>query len=250
MQTIRIAAGSVIVLFFSAIALSSAPAQTVTSGAPGNPLQLLKIVEQPNKAKGKSHASSLARSSAKVTAKIAAKTTVKTTVKTTAKAKTRTRTAAGKQIKSHGIVAQAKQAPSPTPVAPAPASASIWPTVNSVPLAQVATADLAAQPAAASAEPVLGEIVISGQTVHVASPDEVNDLDLAAGDHAAKADSIAPENTARETPAMTEAAPALHQGDVGNTSWILQVLAALGGAVAAGSAAWFLIGSAPQRTYG
>jgi hypothetical protein len=28
------------------------------------------------------------------------------------------------------------------------------------------------------------------------------------------------------------------------------VLAALGGAVAAGSAAWLLIGSAPQRMYG
>jgi hypothetical protein len=37
---------------------------------------------------------------------------------------------------------------------------------------------------------------------------------------------------------------------VGSASWFAQVLAALGGAVAAGSAAWFLIGSAPQRTYG
>ena len=39
-------------------------------------------------------------------------------------------------------------------------------------------------------------------------------------------------------------------GEVGSTSWILQVMAALGGAVAAGSVAWFLIGAAPQRTYG
>ena len=47
------------------------------------------------------------------------------------------------------------------------------------------------------------------------------------------------------------AVPPPQQGsDVGSTSWIMQVLAALGGAVAAGSVAWFLIGSTPQRTYG
>jgi len=31
------------------------------------------------------------------------------------------------------------------------------------------------------------------------------------------------------------------------TSWILQVLAALGGAIAAGTVAWFLMRSAPPR---
>jgi hypothetical protein len=36
---------------------------------------------------------------------------------------------------------------------------------------------------------------------------------------------------------------------VGSASWIAQVLAALGGAVAAGTVAWFLIGSGPVRTY-
>ncbi len=39
-------------------------------------------------------------------------------------------------------------------------------------------------------------------------------------------------------------------GPVGSASWIAQVLAALGGAVAAGAVAWFLIGSGPLRTYG
>jgi hypothetical protein len=37
---------------------------------------------------------------------------------------------------------------------------------------------------------------------------------------------------------------------VGGASWIAQVLAALGGAVAAGAVAWFLIGGGPVRTYG
>jgi hypothetical protein len=37
---------------------------------------------------------------------------------------------------------------------------------------------------------------------------------------------------------------------VGSASWIAQVLAAFGGAVAAGVVAWFLIGGGPQRMYG
>lgn len=37
---------------------------------------------------------------------------------------------------------------------------------------------------------------------------------------------------------------------VGSASWIAQLLAALGGAIAAGAVAWFLIRPAPERTYG
>jgi|SRR5271169_706068 len=37
---------------------------------------------------------------------------------------------------------------------------------------------------------------------------------------------------------------------IGSASWITQVLAALGGAIAAGAVAWFLIGAGPVRTYG
>lgn len=36
---------------------------------------------------------------------------------------------------------------------------------------------------------------------------------------------------------------------VGSASWIVQLLAALGGAIAAGAVAWFLIRPAPERTY-
>ena len=103
--------------------------------------------------------------------------------------------------------------------------------------------------------------------MQVASPDDVNALDLAADDQdaagakaatpsdvadpdpepAAQAMVAAPEPAAQAmvaTPAPQDASP------IGSASWIAQVLAALGGAVAAGSVAWFLIGSGPQRTYG
>lgn len=39
-------------------------------------------------------------------------------------------------------------------------------------------------------------------------------------------------------------------GPVGSASWIAHVLAALGGAIAAGAVAWFLIRPAPERNYG
>ena len=48
-------------------------------------------------------------------------------------------------------------------------------------------------------------------------------------------------------PRLSHRPPALA---VGSPGWIAQVMAALAGAVAAGTIAWFLIGSAPQRTYG
>jgi hypothetical protein len=39
-------------------------------------------------------------------------------------------------------------------------------------------------------------------------------------------------------------------GAMGSASWIAQLLAALGGAIAAGAVAWFLIRPAPERNYG
>jgi hypothetical protein len=108
--------------------------------------------------------------------------------------------------------------------------------------------------------------------VRVTSADTGNDL--AASNREAPADTVVPATsagvtganmtaTAAASPTATsdaaepERAPdavaafvAQPRNEVGSTSWILQVMAALGGAVAAGSVAWFLTGSAPQRTFG
>ena len=54
---------------------------------------------------------------------------------------------------------------------------------------------------------------------------------------------------AEPTPTVVAAAHE-DKNPVGSASWIAQVLAALGGAIAAGSVAWFLIGASPQRMYG
>ena len=124
------------------------------------------------------------------------------------------------------------------------------------------------QPALSRDQPVPKELVVAGRTVQVASPDEVNELDLAAKDTQPPA-SNAPSDAASPVPATNDVAeagsksasltapppqpstmPARLTSQVGSASWIAKVLAALGGAVAAGSAAWFLIGATPQRTYG
>jgi hypothetical protein len=164
-----------------------------------------------------------------------------------------------------------------TPAAPLSASLS----------APAAPAAAAATPS--PAPPTTGALMIGGQAVQVLSPDEANELDLAANAPSASAaapasntpapasDSAPLFNLAAPSPAAaSEAAPAGNaaptgsvppaataalaaemesakvevarpKSSIGSASWIMQIMAALGGAVAAGSAAWFLIGSASPR---
>ena len=244
MPSIRIVAAGAflsIVLFVSGTVTGGALAQTATSQPAGKPLQILKIVERPSKLK------------ARPNRKVAARHSTRHAVRVAAKRKTRAHIArAGR--KRPLLAAQAASTPAPDSVWPAPAAAAP---------AEIPVAAATPQPVAAPAEPDPSEVVVAGQTVKVASPDEVNAIDLAANDHAAQTNDAAPANTAASAPAIREAAEAEPKADslkaapaqrrdspVGSTSWILQVMAALGGAVTAGSLAWFLIGSTPQRMYG
>jgi len=169
------------------------------------------------------------------------------------------------------------------------------------------------QAAQASVQPSTGELVVDGQAVQVRSPDEANELDLAAnaaGPPPPSAPVAAPVSTAAapsaktplydlapanppapsaasETPSTDAVVSALvgtaaaapisppaaavaattaarntamvaepdfvkasdprPKSPVGSASWMMQVMAALGGAIAAGTAAWFLIGRASPR---
>ena len=103
------------------------------------------------------------------------------------------------------------------------------------------------------------ELVVGGRTVQVMASDNVNEIDEAAGPQrvaASAATSAARHSDGAEAEPTSETATVAvaraqpERSPVGSGSWIMQILAALGGAFAAGSAAWFLIGSAPQRTYG
>jgi hypothetical protein len=234
MLSIRIVTAGAVLLLLSGMTAGGAAAQTATNETPGKPLQLLQllhIVAPPDKTKTKPHAKLLANPIAKKTA--------------------------------HGTVAERKQPRPPTQTATAAAPDAIWPAVNSAAPTDVAAAEPAAQPIAAPADPAPSELVVAGQTVRVAAEDDVNEIDLAANEAGTQASTAAPIGTTASAAAMSDitepqpksdsmtTASADAQGsDVGSASWIAQVLAALGGAVAAGSVAWFLIGSAPQRTYG
>ena len=93
--------------------------------------------------------------------------------------------------------------------------------------------------------------MVGGRTVDVVAPDQANEIDLAANAPQTAAGTSPQDDDAANKPAATAFVAAAHDaaGAVGSASWIAQVLAALGGAVAAGTVAWFLIGSTPQRTY-
>jgi hypothetical protein len=228
MLRIRIAAAGafvLILLFTGALVAGGAVAQTATGATPGKPLQLLNIVERSQQT-SKSHP--------------------KAAVKTSRHTKF-----AARRIKPRHTMAQA--AP---PTAPVPATEALP--------ADVAIASPAPPPASAPADQTTSEVVVGGQTVQVASSNEANEIDLAAKGGAPQG-----ANDPAQSVASINALPMHDSADVepkanapqvvtvqptptkvGSTSWFLQVMAALGGAVTAGSLAWFLIGSTPQRTYG
>jgi hypothetical protein len=140
----------------------------------------------------------------------------------------------------------------------ASASPGAWPAVSSMPAADAAPGTAPAmEPAApASAFPAnpptdaqLREMVINGQTVGISPADDVNELDLAA---AKTADASAAAKAGANSPTQTVAAASASDdgSPMSDRSWYMETFAALGGALAAGAIAWFLIGSAPHRMYG
>ena len=251
MLSLRGVAAGAVVLFMSGAAINVAVAQTATD-APGKPLQLLRIIEAPARPKAVAH------------------NRIHTALH---------RTVAMRSLKRHTVVAEAKTEQS------TPTAQDTMPNVSADDADTTApTAFAAAEPAPSPGAPVMGPLVIGNQTVDVASQSDLNALDLAADASAngsANASSsnanpndaaaiLAPSdksaailtttlaavsNAASKTDSIKAAPtpapqPQAAASPVGSPGWIAQVMAALAGAVAAGSLAWFLIGSAPQRTYG
>jgi hypothetical protein len=127
----------------------------------------------------------------------------------------------------------------------------IAPLPEQAPLESVTAPQTVSEAAPAPDEPAPQAVAVNGQTVEVASPDEINDIDRVAADQTSAESKAADDDTADATPASHAvfAAPARDDARAGGKSWTAQVLAALGGAIAAAAVAWFLIGSGPVRTY-
>jgi hypothetical protein len=251
MLRFRAVTAGAVVLFMSGAAINGAIAQSATADAPGKPLQLLRIIELPARPKAVPHN--------RIHAALH-------------------RVAALRSARRHTVVAEAKTEQS------APTAQDAMPTMSAddadtTAPTGFAAAEPAAQPARPSPEPAIGPLIVGNQTVEIASQNDVNALDLAADKAADAPANAAPVNAtpddaapsykmaAMSAPAaavvsdtasksdsikasLTAPAPETTQTAVGSPGWIAQVMAALAGAVAAGTIAWFLIGAAPQRTYG
>jgi len=229
MLRIRIATSSAMLLLLSGLTAGSAAAQTATDQTPGSPLQLLLMLKKAVHPQQEAAASP-----------------------------TTARPHAGRT--AHSAIAAAKQHPSPTQIASAAPASDAWPAANAEP--QVGF--VVTEPSSPSTEPNVSELVVAGQTVKVASPDDINEIDLAADDQDSQTATSMSSEGAASLPAMNSvtsvgtksdslnAAPSPQQtaSPVGSAAWLAQVIAALGGAIVAGSAAWFLMGAAPQRSYG
>lgn len=242
MLSIRIVSAGAVAAIAVVLAVSGATAQTATSDQAGQPLSLLAGLRPPHPAK--THEAKVI-----VHAK-AADQAVKRTASRKPSAKAAIRLASRKHNKiaatqSEKPPAQIEQPVQTAATAPPPNSWPVAdatpPVTDAMPVADSATAT--PQSAAPDSGLTPSALVVNGQTVQVTSPDQVNEMDLAADNNAAAASHVA-----FAAPVQEDASQNANR--VGSASWIAQVLAALGGAVAAGSVAWFLIGSGPVRTYG
>ena len=274
MRNIRAVAGGVIVcgyLFASGMFVGDAAAQTAEpAGQPMQLLQLLKFGRTDPDPRAQMTARPVARSSARsknhmsqghMTQAHMARSHMARTHGTHLALRRKTRPIMSAEQKQQPQQPQAQLQPGPQ-VAEASVSdnAPSGPTAMTVDAATLTPAPQIVAPVAAS---VPNELVVDGQTIRVASAAEANEIDLAANDASvAASDASLVTTTGRDT-AMTEMTEPAAKSDsagatvsqaqsaeIGSTSWFLQAMAALGGAVAAGSVAWFLIGSAPQRMYG
>ena len=222
-----IVGGAIGCLFICGLFGGQAAAQTASTEPVGKPIQLLQLTH-PGKPEAKPHE----RSAAKHTSKshLAAK-------------KPASPKLASKESTSNGAphVTAAVAAAAAPQAPPAPTSETAWPAAAQASVAEsVAAVPATLQPGPAIAPP--SELVIDGQTVRVASPDDANEIDLAIEQGAlpAAAPAVKAANTETAAPAdkSDSAAAAVSQtpsSKVGSASWLMQVMAALGAAVAAGS---------------
>ncbi len=184
MPRIRIAAAGAALLLLSSLTAGGATAQTVTDQAPGGPLQLLHWLRAGSQAN-------------KPTTKPGAKTAERKTIRTAA--------------------AFTKHRRHPTETAAARLPARVWPANNPTtpPETTIPRTTLASAPPAGLTPgvPVPNELVVAGQTVQLAAPNEVNELDRAASDTQSPASDVGSTDTPSPAPAKNEVAEASSKSD-------------------------------------
>jgi hypothetical protein len=266
MLTFRIIAAGAILFAMAGAASAQSDTSQAPSQEPGKPVSLLQMLFKP----------ATAATSNTVEAPSATETPAPAATETTAQTKIvhrhwhHRRSASKKSHPAQDEAAATTPAPqndsAQTNVTPPSADTNGAAATFDAP----ATASWPGAQATASASATLepSAMVVDGHTVQITSQDEINALDLAASsattdappqpaaghadiaaDAPATADNIA---AADSRPADTPVIAFAEREDTGNSRdvWYEDLLATLGGLLAAASAAWFLLGSAPPRRDG
>jgi len=231
-----------------AFAVTGTAAQSAASGSPGKPLPLLQFVGHKTKPAPVAHTHR--------PAKIAKRATAKTRIVKRRVGNPHHVLAAAQH---HPIPALAAEAPTPAPAqtASVAAPANVWPVADSgLPGAVIGGSNSftpgTAAPAAVTTEKVVESdpdgIVTGAQSGAPLAPKAVSPVKLTAAGEAAKTAAPAAANPPPPVSRAMLVAPLARGSDpIGSASWIAQVLAALGGAIAAGAVAWFLIKPTPEQ---
>src|SRR6202043_3259426 len=184
MRHFRVVAAGVIVcgyLFASGTFAGGVVAQTAEPV--GMPMQLLQLLKPGKAAEVKPHAKLAAKSRVRLAAKPVAKSSNKSSEKSSNKSSDKTRIASRKKLRSHIMLAERKRhhLQAAAQVADASASDNAWPaaptamTADATTLAPVPQIPPAPQIVAPVAGATASELVVDGQTIQVASPDQANE---------------------------------------------------------------------------
>jgi hypothetical protein len=277
MVTFRIVAAGAILFAMAGAASAQSDTSQAPSQEPGKPVSLLQMLFTPRTAAASNIAE--APSATVAPAPVAIETTAPTRI---VHRHWHHRRSASK--KSHPAPDEAA-ATTPAPQNDSAQTNVTPPSADTNGAPAAATFDAAAVPGAqatASAPSEPSAMVVDGHTVQITSQDEINALDLAASSAAAdtppqpaavqaqpaavQADTTADASATADSPPATADTMAAADGkpadtpviafaereDTGNSRdvWYEDLLATLGSVLAAASAAWFLLGSAPPRRDG
>ncbi|MGH6671961.1 MAG: hypothetical protein ACRECV_08310 [Xanthobacteraceae bacterium] len=241
----RIVAASASFLLLLAAALTSAAAQS----AAGQPMPLLQFVHHRSLIHHRHKVSSAKlRPHRRFAEKLRRKGPIKRRI--------------AKRVfsKPHHAIAVARRAPVPIQTTASALPQNVWPTANLSTAATTATPPRGQAPGAVTMEAVVdtdpNQIVTGNHSVQAALPNGLaNVTSSPVRSPIKKVATITAATPAAAKPAvhamMVKAVPSDAQSSgVGSASWIAHMLAALGGAIAAGAVAWFLIRPAPEKNYG
>jgi hypothetical protein len=274
MRSTRIGIGGACILLCTALAVASAAAQTQAAGTAGKPLALLQFTKN-GEATLRPHSETAAKFATRVLAHRNGRSVRRTVAEPPAAPHALANNVDRGHRKLEKATAQARQAAAPEmPAAAAPKN--VWPAADTAAPGQMST--LTPQPAMtpqpAPARATGGAVVEAASDDAGGAPSAATTTQPVANatqslpasppqPAAAKpvppapvkaAQTAAPEHqtlaeTTRAAPAvraMVATPPYEDTGPVGSASWIAHVLAALGGAFAAGAIAWFLISPASR----